>query len=368
MVGLDNYPVLNPLQGGDYFGGESVQQSLLAKAFLSLGMEVSMIVKDHGQAQGECIGGIKVWKTFNEQDGLPGVRFLHPRLTSIWSALKAADADIYYQSCAGMITGVVAHYCARYHRNFVFRLAHDTDCIPGQQLINMWRDRKIYEYGLRRADLIAAQGVNQVELLRRNYRLDSKPINMAVELPDVIKDVDKDIDILWVNNLRPFKRPGLFVELAEKLSSYQFVMIGGTVSGYEPLYKEIEDRAARVSNLKFLGAVPYHRVNEYFERAKLFVNTSEREGFPNSFLQAWVRKVPVISFFDPDGLIAGRKMGAIPKDIEGMSRCVLQLMDSPTEREAAAERGRTYVIDNYAPASVARKYLELIASSGQCGD
>ena len=53
FVGLDNYPVLNPDCGGEYFGGESVQQTLLAKAFADLGYEVSMVVKDHGQAQGE---------------------------------------------------------------------------------------------------------------------------------------------------------------------------------------------------------------------------------------------------------------------------------------------------------------------------
>jgi len=108
FVGLDNYPVLNPNKGGENFGGESVQQTLLAKAFIDIGYDVSMVVKDHGQSQGEMIDGIKVWKTFKAQEGVPVFRFFYPRLTSIVAALKKADADIYYQSCAGVNTGIVA--------------------------------------------------------------------------------------------------------------------------------------------------------------------------------------------------------------------------------------------------------------------
>ena len=53
FLGLDNYPVLNPRRGHEYFGGESVQQTLLARAFVSLGHQVSMVVKDHGQPQAD---------------------------------------------------------------------------------------------------------------------------------------------------------------------------------------------------------------------------------------------------------------------------------------------------------------------------
>jgi len=358
FLGMDNYPVLNPRHGNEYFGGESVQQTLLAKAYAALGYRVSMIVKDHGQPQGESIEGIRVWKTFAAGAGIPVLRFVHPRATSILSALERADADVYYQSCAGMETGLVAWHCKRRARRFVFRLAHDTDCIPGQQLIRFWRDRKIYEYGLRRADFIAAQGTRQVALLRQNYGLDSSPINMAVEEPATI-DGPRDIDVLWVNNLRPFKRPGLLVELAARLSSRRIVMIGGAVPGNEALYAEIQTLARRLPNLEFLGAVPYHEVNGYFARARVFVNTSEQEGFPNSFLQAWIRAVPVISFFDPDGLIAGVGLGEAPADIEGMTSAVERLLSSETDRALVAERCRRYALENYAPAAVARRYIEL---------
>ena len=358
FVGLDNYPVLNPGSGHEYFGGESVQQTLLAKAFSSLGCEVSMVVKDHGQPQGEPIERITVWKTFKDSAGIPVLRFVYPRMTSILSALEKADADVYYQSCAGMATGLVAWHCERRRRRFVFRLAHDTDCIPGQQLIRFWRDRKIYEYGLRRAHFIAAQGARQVDLLRQNYGLESLPINMAVEEPQTT-DTIRDIDILWVNNLRAFKRPQLAVELAEQLPSRRFVMIGGAVPGSEELYADVEARARRVPNLEFLGAVPYHQVNAYFARARVFVNTSESEGFPNSFLQAWIRGVPTVSFFDPDGLIESVGLGRVPRDIRDMGDATGSLLSEESTRAAIAERCRQYASAHYSPTAVARKYIEL---------
>lgn len=365
FVGLDNYPVLNPAKEGEYFGGESVQQTLLAKAFCDLGYEVSMVVKDYGQAQGESIEGVTVWKAFAEADGIPVLRFIHPRMTSLVAALKRADADIYYQSCAGMLTGVVAWFCRRKGRKFIFRLAHDSDCIPGQQIIRLWRDRKIYEYGLRRADLIAAQGTRQVSLLKSNYQLDSTPVNMAVELPESAQAVPRDIDVLWVNNLREFKRPELAVELARLLPDCKIAMIGGAVPGCEQLYKQVEAAAAALSNLEFLGPVPYREVNQYFSRSRVFVNTSDWEGFPNSFLQAWARGVPVVSFFDPDGLIANKGLGGVPSGLPVMAELVSALLRNEEQRLAIAERSHRFVLENYAPNAVARRYEELIAAAAR---
>jgi len=360
FVGADNYPVLNPAKGNEYFGGESVQQTLLAKAFRNLGYDVSMVVQDYGQPQGELIDGIRVWKTFDVRDGIPVFRFLYPRMTSILSALKRADADIYYQSCAGMMTGVVAWFCRKHDRKFIFRLAHDSDCIPGKQIIRLWRDRMIYEYGLRRADLVAAQGIKQAALLKDNYELDSTPVNMAVELPEPGHAMVRDIDILWVNNLRVFKRPELVVKLARMLPEYRVTMIGGAVPGSETLYREVEAQAGVVPNLDFLGAVSYDMVNRYFSRSRIFVNTSDWEGFPNSFLQAWVRGVPVISFFDPDGLIAGSGLGAVPADLASMAQVARELLRDEDVHSTVAQRSRKFVIDHYSPAAVAKLYEKLL--------
>ena len=362
FVGMDNYPVIAKTGGSEYVGGESVQQTLLARGFRDRGYQVSMVVRDRGQPDDEVIDDIRIFKGFVDRGGLPVVRFIHPRMTGLLGALKKADADIYFQSCAGAATGAVAWFCGRHDRRFVFRLAHDSDCIPGQQLIRFWRDRKIYEYGLRRADLISAQGIVQQELLDEHYALPSTPVNMAVELPDE-EAAERDIDLLWVNNMRDFKRPDLALEVAASIDSAAVTMIGGPVTGFEALYETISSQAAGIGNLHFAGAVPYRDVNAYFARAKIFINTSDQEGFPNSYLQAWARGVPVVAFFDPDGLIAKHSLGIVPTDRAGMSAALVELLADRQRLAEMGERCRRFALENFAPDAVAGRYIELLAGA-----
>ncbi len=135
------YPVLSGDKRHLSTGGESVQHTLLARAFAELGWQVSMISRDFGQEDGTVVDGVQVWKTYVQKAGLPYIRFVHPRLTSIWRALKQADADVYFQSCAGLMTGAVARFAASRGRHMIFRAAHDTDFMPGEELIKNDRDR-----------------------------------------------------------------------------------------------------------------------------------------------------------------------------------------------------------------------------------
>lgn len=360
FVGTDIYHFLNPSIGKAYIGGESVQFGLLAKAFAELGYKVTMVDNDYGQPDGQTFNGIKIFKTFAENSGLPVFRFIYPRLTSIVRALKRADSEIYYQSCAGMLTGVVASFCKKYKRKFIFRTASDLDCIADKQLIRFWRDKKLYEYGLRRADVIAVQSFGQLSLLEKYYGLDGIPVNMAVELPKDNISVDKDIDVLWVSNLRPLKRPELTIQLAKNLPTKKFVMIGGPCPGHNSYYNNIKRKAESVKNLEFLGPLPYEEVNKYFFKAHVFINTSSIEGFPNTFLQAWIRGVPVVSFFDPDDIIASKTLGSVSSNLRNMERDILNFLTDEKKRMSIAEKARTFATKYYSPINAALKYIYLL--------
>ncbi len=64
-----------------------------------------------------------------------------------------------------------------------------------------------------------------------------------------------------------------------------------------------------------------------FSRAKIFLNTSQIEGFPNTFLQAWVRSVPVVTFFDPDSLVKQRQLGRTAADFDDMVDAIQSLAE-----------------------------------------
>jgi glycosyltransferase involved in cell wall biosynthesis len=240
--------------------------------------------------------------------------------------------------------------------------------MPDRQLIPYWRDKKIYEYGLRHADLVINQSRRQQELLRENYHLEGSELNMVVQLPEPHETYQRDIDVLWVNNLRPFKRPDRFLDLAEKLSGLRMVMIGGACHGHEGLFEEIRKRAESISNLEFKGYVPYQEVNAYYARSRIFVNTSDSEGFPNSFLQSWVRGTPVFSFFDPDGIIARERLGGSPKGTGQMVMEIQQLIEDHDRRAELSAHVARYALDHYTPDAVASRYHELIENRSRAGE
>ncbi len=66
-------------------------------------------------------------------------------------------------------------------------------------------------------NVIAAQTEFQAQMLRENHGLESTVVNMMVEPPRRGAEDEKDIDVLWVSNLRALKRPELALELARQL-------------------------------------------------------------------------------------------------------------------------------------------------------
>ena len=357
FVGLENLPVLAPEYNRRGVGGEQVQQTLLAMALARRGHAISMVVYDYGQPDRARWNEIETHKAYRQQAGIPVFRFLHPRWSGLWSALARADADIYYVSCAGMQLGLLALFCRRYRRKFVFRVAHDTDCEPSQLLISYWRDRKLYEYGLRHTDGILVQSVQQQLTMLKNYGLHSDVVEMLVDPPQ--KSVKREIDVLWVNNLRQFKRPDLFLSLAKMLPQWNFHMIGGTQPGFTDLFNEIKSKASNLPNLIFHGSVPYHDIGVKYASARVFVNTSDTEGFPNSYLQAWIRGTPVVAFFDPDALIQRENLGCRVSSLDEMANAVTELMTDEHIWSQKSESCKNYMAQAYEEERIMAPYLDI---------
>jgi glycosyltransferase involved in cell wall biosynthesis len=358
IVGLDSYGMLT----GDprkYVGGEAVQHVLLARAWRDLGCDVSIIVYDEGSMPQE-IDGIRVVPAYVRTAGIPGLRFFHPRASKLVAAMIAADAEIYYQSPAGANTGITAWFCRMTGRKFLFRVASDSDVEKEHGRIRFARDRMLYDFGLKRADAIAVQTDFQAQQLRQNHGLDSTVINMLVEPPARrATPLAKDIDVLWVSNLRPLKRPELALELARQLPDIRFTLAGGPMPHGRTYFDDVAAAAARLPNVTMLGPVAYADTGALFDRAKLLLNTSSVEGFPNTFLQAWIRGVPVVSFFDPDGLVQRLQLGRIATSMDDMREALRSFIDVQTYRENLGRRARDYAAREYTSAAAAR-YLSLL--------
>ena len=363
FVGLANVPVLAREYGSHGVGGAELQQTLLAKALAAQGYDVSMVVADYGQPDGAAWDGIRTYKAYRPQAGIPVLRFIHPRWTGLWAAMKRARAAIYYTSCAGALLGQVVLFARLHGAKVIFRIASNSECDPAALLIRYWRDKRLYRYGLRRADLVLAQTPGQQQALLKNFRRESRVVASMTDTNGRRPGFEeRDISVLWVGNIRALKRPELLLEAARKLPALRFHIIGGPMPGSENLYEQVRAAALQLPNVHFHGPIPYQEVGTFYERARVFVGTSEIEGFPNTYLQAWGRGTPVVAFLDPEHLIARNGMGRAVTSVAQMCAQIVALSDDRQAWEIASQRSREYMDNRFNLTRMTAPYTEALSN------
>lgn len=306
---MNVYPCLSEKPTWNTLGGAELQQAFMGRCLADRGYEVSYVTKDFGQKPITQIGNLKVFRSYNPNHGIPVLRFIYPYIAKVWKAMKNADADVYYTRCAGNLVGIVGLFCIVYAKKFIFAGASNSDFSLDLPMLNRAFDKYIYRWALKRADKIIIQSNQQKNELKKNYGLDGLLVrSISLHGPKKISKNDRRI-ILWVSTIRSLKRPDRFIRLADCFPKERFVMIGGLKKDESSLYLKIKSDAVKKNNLDFLGFQPLDVTEKYFDQCKVFVNTSVTEGFPNTFLQAWRRGIPVISFVDPDNIITREGLG-----------------------------------------------------------
>lgn len=357
FVSLSSLPYLVEDAAGPY-GGAEAQVLTLAKLLARNGHEISIITTNYNPEKHRSKHPeLQIINAYNLNEGLPVLRFLNPRWTGLSKALETAKADVYFQMCAGAATGQIARYLTKNPGGFVFATASDADADPAQLELDA-KAFQLYKYGVRRADEIISQHDRQAALLKQHWNLDSTPIAMSVDIPEEPNPASSEPTILWVGSFRSLKRPELWLEVAANYPDAKFIMVGGQ-SGAEPdVFEQAKATAAKLSNVEFCGAVP--EVEPYLDKATILLNTSRMEGFPTTFLEAWVRGIPTVSYFDPDGLTAKHGMGIIGTDQKSILEGVGRLLADEKLRSSMGATGRQYVMDHHAPDVVAERVLKVM--------
>jgi glycosyltransferase involved in cell wall biosynthesis len=362
FVAPNTWPAFSHDPDNELIGGAEVQQSILARALVRAGYRVSMISLDFGQPQRVLLDGVMVHKAYRPDAGLRVLRFIHPRITVMWRAMRAVDADVYYQRCSAMLTALVAVFCRSYGRRSIFASACDLDFVPGRQPISYLRDRWLFERGLARVDRIVVQNATQQQNCRANYGRESTQIPSCYELPASVSPGTGDC-VLWVASMRErdYKRPELFLELARRMPRRRFVMIGGAGGDAgNACFERIRNEAAAIPNVEFTGFLPLAHVELYFDRARILVNTSVHEGMPNTFLQAWARGVPTVAFVDTGARLRGEPVYRVVGRLDEAAAEIERLFTDEAHWARASARCREYFGSTHSTPKILERFEELL--------
>lgn len=354
MAKKKNLCIITPVHWSQTFGGAEYQVSLLVEHILKHdNIHITCLSrKAKNGYQPSTYDLVKISKNNLFQR----LGFFVDTL-NLLKLFKKMKPDIIYQRVGCAYTGIAAFYAKKAGCKMIWHVSSDNDLIPApgwwESKPNKFIDKKILQWGIKNAQAIIAQTEYQKKILEKaNCRAPIHLVRNYHPLPEKNPINGKSDQIIWIANIKKLKQPELYLELAGELQKRNIktkcLMIGAPATypnGYQDV---IKDRLKRLDNLTYLGKLPLFRVNEIIAQSKLLINTSKWEGFPNTFIQAWMRKTPVVSLnCDPDYIIRNYECGLVSGTFHKMVENVIYLLNNKQQRDKMGENAQTYAIKNH---------------------
>jgi len=214
-------------------------------------------------------------------------------------------------------------------------------------------------------DEVVVQHAGQQLNYRRNYGREATLIPSCCVPPPGAHN-DRAGYALWVARMGESKRPELLVEIARRMPGIRVVMVGGPEGGPrgEAAYRAVREAAASVPNLDLVGFVPYAEIDRWFNGARILINTSKFEGFPNTFLQAWSRGIPTVSLLDTQSLEDGVPVSALARGVEDGAEQARRLMTDDLAWQQASQRAQRHFRRVHSVDAMLVRYEHLLATLG----
>lgn len=274
----------------------------LAKKLASIpGFEVTCITGDFGQPDIIVKDGVKLVKS---QISNPFALF------SVLKTLKKLNLDIYVDVYASPRLFLLYILKKFFGIRYAFLTGSDADVDGSYRYIENGFYYSAYLKGLKNADAIICQTPLHVKLLRKNFNLSSDlVISPYLDIKRSKQSVQKD-SIIWIGRAASYKNPMLFIDIVKSFPNLNFVMICNHSDYDDGFMDYMAQNQCDYPNLEFLEYADNVEVHVRLEKAKLLVNTSDFEGFPNTFIEAAMHRTPVLSLnCNPNNMLTAHRAG-----------------------------------------------------------
>lgn len=354
---------LNP-GSGRHLGGAERQQHLLATRLRDEGHTVSFLTFEKNGETHERVDGFVLWRTLPRTND--AVR-TPEAFVKVFRSIRRIDADVFYVRGNPPLCILTSYCCAVLGKPLLYVVANDSNVelarLPSHHGLFRYTVPKLaYLDAIRRAHHVVTQTEHQQNVLSDVFGIESTVVPNGYTLPpdEAVLPPSERSHVLWVGSLDPDqKRPVRYLQLAEHLPDVEFCMIGW--SDDEQYRERIIDRATALPNLRFEGFVPPDEIDQYYRRAVSLVNTSDYEGFPNTFLEAWRFGVPVVSLHHTlDGVLTDEAVGYHAGTMAEMESIVDRLWNDRVKAAEVGEEGRQLLATNYSMDVVFEEYARIL--------
>lgn len=352
------YPLLDSSIKIKMAGGAEAQLKTLGAVFRQKGYQVDYIVNDYGQPSKQIVDSITFHKVPFHYLGGSNFNLL-PSWYALIKVLVQIKADIHFLKLPRHLVLPVGIFCKLFCKKLVFIGQIDTDVdLKFIRKSENFLSYFMYVCGMKFVYNTVAQNEFQKDGFKKIFRKKSMIIKNILTLPSS-SSITKEGYILWVGNSSKKKQPELFVSIAQMLPHYKFKMIMSS-SQERPDDLFIKKMSRSLSNFEYIGFVPFRKIMPYYQKAVLFVSTSLREGFPNTFLQSWQYRTPVVSLgIDPDGVIAANNLGMVCGNLDSLCTAISKIMDDSLLMDIMGDNSYQYVQNSHSPEAVFLRYEKL---------
>jgi glycosyltransferase involved in cell wall biosynthesis len=335
-------------------GGSETQMARISRELLNRGHEVSLIAHTPDGRDG-------VYDRLLVH-GLPPNWAHFGRLTvscSVLRAMRTARPDVFITQNLGRQLPLLAAVSRSMRRPLVFCTASRYD-VDGTVLRTFSRlDALLWVAALRRTPMVVTQTREHQLELRRRYGVDSTVIRNGIDTGVWPSQPPNGTYVLWVGNIRPVKRFDRLGEIALLCPEIPFTVVGALAAGSEA------EVATLPPNVTWLGPRAEGEVVGLFRDAALLLNTSDVEGLPNTFLEAWATGRPVFTVgVDFDGFLKGGHYGSVFHTAAEVAERVKAFFSvDKADRLAFAEATTQLVRDEFTIGGIVDRWEELLASA-----
>ena len=347
--------------GAGYFGGAEVRGTTFLRGLASRGeFDVHVVVIGEGQPPATGSDGI----TVHLRPDVPWDAGHHDDTErSVWAAV---DADVYIALGANEATAELARFCNANGSALLQSIASDATFDSFVYEGSTERDPygiagHFIWYALHHAHEVVVQTERQkAQYLAREGRSATLIRNPA---PSVARSAARTAPafggrMLWIGRIDPNKRHVEALALAAALPHRTMIMVCNDIRSLGE--RNIAGIEAALPNVMLADQVALQDVDALFRFSDVLVNTSVVEGFPNTFLQAGMHGIPIVSMaVDPDGMLTSHGCGRVANGTrEDLARCVDALLTDKQVYAAAASANARWLSERH---DLAGRVAELAA-------